>query len=259
MRKKTIICLISLFLIVNVFGIIGCGKDSNSNSNPGSKCLIYEKKYDNGKGYYVIVGVNDKDVMNIIIPNKYKKLPVCEIANNAFSNCALLQTVTIGNSVHTIGDYAFYFCSSLRTVNTITNITKIGNYSFYNCSSLTSIVVPSCVTRIGEGAFFNCTSLTSAIIASSITNSSLGDFAFQGCSALTDITIGAGINVIGMNVFSQCYSLSNAIFDDESKWKVTMSKDNRYGFIGGSSVSLVSPSDNAKLLRFTYVDYYWYK
>jgi hypothetical protein len=49
------------------------------------------------------------------------------------------MSVTIGNSVTSIGQYAFAWCSSLTSVTIGDNVTSIGNYAFYNCSSLTSV------------------------------------------------------------------------------------------------------------------------
>ena len=62
------------------------------------------------------------------------------------------------------------------------SVTSIGSYAFSNCSSLTSITIPDSVTEIGGGAFNNCRSLTSVTIPESVTE--IGWHAFKGCNNL---------------------------------------------------------------------------
>jgi len=70
-----------------------------------------------------------------------------------FQNCYGLTSVTIGNSVTSIGDYAFYGCSGLTSITIPNSVTSIGKYAFYYCSGLTSVTIPNSVTSIGNGAF----------------------------------------------------------------------------------------------------------
>ena len=48
-------------------------------------------------------------------------------------------SITIPNSVISIGDYAFCNCNGLTNITIPDSVTSIGNYAFYGCSSLTSI------------------------------------------------------------------------------------------------------------------------
>ena len=84
---------------------------------------------------------------------------------NAFRNCSSsLTSVTIGNSVTSIGSYAFSVCSSLTSVTIPESVTSIGDSAFYACSGLTSVTIPESVTSIGTSAFRNCTKLTQLIL-----------------------------------------------------------------------------------------------
>ena len=83
---------------------------------------------------------------------------------NAFENCSLLQSVTIGNSVETIGDGAFASCSSLKSVNILNSVKTIGSCAFHQCSSLQSVTIPNSVTSIGKWAFIDCDKLNQASI-----------------------------------------------------------------------------------------------
>ena len=77
----------------------------------------------------------------------------------AFYNCSSLTSITIPDSVTTIGANAFYSCSSLKSITIPDSVTSIGDYSFYDCKSLTSVTISDSVTRIGWDAFNACPSL----------------------------------------------------------------------------------------------------
>ena len=156
------------------------------------------------------------------------------IGYGAFRYCAGLTSVTIGNSVTSIGGYAFGGCSNLATVNwnaisctsagqsnypifdgcsklaTINignNVTTIPDYAFRDCTGLTSITIPNSVTSIGAGAFYGCSGLTSVTIGSGVT--SIGSSAFSGCIGLTSITIPNGVTSIGAGAFYGCSGLTS--------------------------------------------------
>ena len=94
---------------------------------------------------------------NIVIPEtvNYKNVSckVKTIYDNAFHNCSSLTSVTIPESVTSIGEYAFSKCSSLSSVTIPNSITFIENYAFQDCSDLISIAIPNSVTFIGSYAF----------------------------------------------------------------------------------------------------------
>ena len=108
------------------------------------------------------------------------------IRNDTVIDCRpSLTSVTIPNSVTSIGAEAFSGCYSLTSLTIGESVTSIGDKAFLNCSSLTSVTIPNSVTSIGERAFYRCSSLTSVTIPNNVT--SIGDEAFSNCSVLESI------------------------------------------------------------------------
>ena len=103
--------------------------------------------------------------------------------------------------ISSIGDKAFFDCSGLTSVTIPNSVTSIGDHAF-NGSGLTSITIPNSVTSIGDGAFFYCYRLTSFTIPNSVT--SIGDLAFYYCYRLTSITIPNSVTSIGNEAFYDC-------------------------------------------------------
>ena len=101
---------------------------------------------------------------------------VTSIGDYAFQYCQLMTNVTLGNGVTRIGSEAFYWCYSLPGVTLPNSLATIGTNAFENCLGLTNVTIPNSVTSISVQAFYYCSSLTSVTIPNSVT--SLGDSAF---------------------------------------------------------------------------------
>jgi hypothetical protein len=132
---------------------------------------------------------------------------VTSIGAGAFSNCTSLTSITIPESVTSIGINAFYGCTSLTSINIPEGVTSIDDGTFSDCTSLTSINIPESVTSIGIQAFYGCTSLTSINIPESVT--SIGSYVFQNCTSLTSINIPESVTSIGNYAFQNCTSLTS--------------------------------------------------
>ncbi len=108
-----------------------------------------------------------------------------------------MTSVTIPNSITSIGKYAFSRCYGLTSLVVDKNN---GTYdSRNNCNAIIetstnnlivgckNTTIPNSVTSIGEHAFEDCSRLTSVTIPNSVT--SIGYGAFSGCSGLTSVTV----------------------------------------------------------------------
>ena len=99
-------------------------------------------RYDYG-GYYVLTEYTGS-ATEVVIPDTYDddvhgELPIKEIAYGAFRGNTKLTSVTIGNSVTSIGFYAFRNCYGLTSVTIPDSVTSIGSYAFEYCTGLTEI------------------------------------------------------------------------------------------------------------------------
>ena len=77
--------------------------------------------------------------INNALVNKANITSAIEIKDEAFHNCTSLESVTIGDSVTSIGDWAFSSCSNLISMIIPNTVTNIGDYVFLDCKSLAKI------------------------------------------------------------------------------------------------------------------------
>ena len=176
-------------------------------------------EYDNA--YYI---GSEANPYMLLVKAKNKNITSCTIYENskfihteAFIGCEKLESITIPNSVISIGSNAFYKCQDLDNVY-ITDIVSWCNISFkdypfwyadnlyLNGELVTDLVIPEGVTSISDYAFRGCSNLTSITIPNSVT--SIGNEAFASCSSLTNITIPDSVTSIGENAFQNCNNLN---------------------------------------------------
>ena len=199
--------------------------------------LILPDNY-NGRQYgiYRDAFCNCGSLASITIPNSVTSIGVA-----AFSGCSSLIEVVIPNSVTSIGSSAFSGCSSLTEVTIPNSVTSIGDFVFFYCSGLTIISLPNSITSIGESAFYGCSGLTSITIPNSVT--SIKQYAFSGCSSLIEVVIPNSVTSIGYSAFNDCSSLIEITIPDS----VTS--------IGGGAFS-----DCSSLTKITFADTTtWYR
>lgn len=148
------------------------------------------------------------EITNLVIPDGVTSI------NCAFPGCRSITSVSIPNTVTTIGKRAFSGCTSLTSVIIPNSVTKIEFGAFAGCTGLTSVTIPNSVTSIGASAFNSCTHLTSVTIGNSVT--SIGDYAFNYCSGLNSITIPNSLTDMGYAVFQGCSGLTKVVSEMEN-------------------------------------------
>ncbi len=158
---------------------------------------------------------------------------VTSVYTNAFNGSSELKSITLPNTIASIGTGAFYGCTGLQSIQLdvanpyfvfisgilynksqsqiiccLTNtkgkidipqtVTTILTGAFYGCTGIKSVVIPNSVNTISSQAFYNCTGLTDVIIGDSTNTGnrasvSIQSTAFTGCSWLTTLSINVPI------------------------------------------------------------------
>jgi hypothetical protein len=140
-------------------------------------------------------------ITSITIPNT-----VASIGQGAFIDQIALASLTIPNSVTSIGASAFSGLSSMTELTISNSLTSISASAFSVDSSLETLSIPNSVISIGDAAFFNTTSLTSLYIPNSVI--SIGDYAFLFTTSLTTLIIPNSVTSIGGAAFASATSLT---------------------------------------------------
>ena len=147
---------------------------------------------------------------SIIIPSsvEYESTTyhVTSIGGLSFDGLGV-TSVTIPNSITSIGDEAFRDCHNLTSVILPDNNCNYGTFIFHGCTSLTSVVIPNSVESIPLGMFWNCIGLSSITLPNNLTG--IGSYAFMGCTSLVSFVIPNNVTYISEHAFIDCEKLTS--------------------------------------------------
>ena len=250
--KKAISIILCLLLIVYIFPIGTFAIDSESGScSADGDTVFWEMTSDGtltirGKGkmidypYPGAVPWDYDHVKMLVIESG-----VTHVSSYICYGDNYLQSVSLPDTITSIGENSFWGCTNLNDFVLPKNITSIGNRAFHSCDRLTSISFPKTVQYIGEGVLGYCNSLqkiyvdsgnlhytssdgvlytkdkktliafpakkdaVSYTIPAGVTR--IGEAAFADCDKLEIIDVPATVSSIGNNAFSYCYSLNEMV------------------------------------------------
>ena len=137
-------------------------------------------------------------IQSVTIPES-----VTSIGKSAFEDCSNLDSLTIKGVATSIGAYAFGSCTSLTSLSLVGSFQTIGDYAFVSCG-MTSLTIDATITSIEKYAF-SSRSLTSLSLTGNIQK--IGDYAFAYCTSLTSLSLTGNVQKIGDYAFYSCSSL----------------------------------------------------
>lgn len=156
-----------------------------------------------------IVMGSEKSVKEVTIPStityKGETYKVGYIAGSAFKDCYILTSITIPNSITTIGWNAFENCYKLKSISIPNSVTEIGRGAFFECKNLVSITIFNVAIKIGDYAFSNCKNLKQIIIPNKVTEGEIEDFKNRNKLAISK----------NINIKYSTYEESVSVIDSE--------------------------------------------
>ena len=264
MRSKRLISLLvavcMMITMLPLSAVTAFAEDTSSSTggtaSDGTDTYKYEYTVNDGNAtitkFLGPVGSANPNFYDIKIPSELGGHPVTGLGEYSFAAnpydghqgnplCSKIRSVTIPQSVTSIGKRAFDGCSALTTLSLGEKIKTIGNYAFENCTSLTGVTIPQSVTSIGYYAFEGCTNLNPLTIKGPIT--SMGNYAFAGSTYLTSLTLYDDIQTIGNFAFLGSTSLKT----------VTLPKNltsiGEYAFACCSELESITIPENVKTIN----------
>ncbi len=175
-----------------------------------------------------ITDFNNSKVENMVIPSHIDGYLVTAIDGRAFNNCSLLKTITIPESVSSIGT-AFLrsetSCKLLekiivdqdnttyKSVNGVlyyvgqSHFIKSPMLLWYPANKSGKVDILEGTQEIGEYAFSGCIKPSSIVVPNSVTK--IGGYAFNGCTSLKSISLPNSLTSIGSYVFMDCTGLES--------------------------------------------------
>lgn len=201
---------------------------------------------------------DDSDVVSVTLPNT-----ITSIGSNAFTCSNLLTTINIPSSVTLIGSGAFYG-TGIKDPIIVNNMfvymppsfqgsyeipkgtTEIIGFAFADCKELTEIFIPNEVTTIGERAFSGCSKLKYVIVPKGVFY--IQSSTFSGCTALEEVLLPNTVIEIGKWAFARS-GLRTMIIPPSVTYSIS-----DYAFDGCSSLqSLTFPAGctNCRLWAFS--------
>lgn len=127
-----------------------------------------------------------------------------------------IHTVVVEPGITETCSSLFSGLINLTSVSLPDTLETLGNNAFNGCTALTSVTLPDSLETIGGGAFANCTALSYVYIPASVVT--IGGGAFTNCTSLTSITIPPSVRTVGGSAFYQCHALKSVYISDLKAW-----------------------------------------
>lgn len=149
----------------------------------------------------------------------------------AFQGCDKITSLTMPETLYSVGNNAFQNCKKLTTLGNVPNLTTISNDAFENCYVLTGldfkntkltsigarafryaglqdcIEFPSTLTTIGERAFYQLKLTKTIVFAPDAQIEHIGEYVFFQAKTVKAFSLSENVKTFGTNPFEGCEAL----------------------------------------------------
>ncbi len=203
---KKIVLIVTLLLMVV---LCSCSEESTVHRKESP---VEDFEYEMYEGEIIITGYKGTD-RKIYIPSKINGRLVTKIGEKAFDG---------------------YDMTSITIPDTVVSI---GRYAFHRCSCLTKVVFSDKLETISDGAFWYCGKLTEVLFPESLQK--IGAYAFSDCDALTKVRFSEGLQYLGEESFANCGNLESLRIPDNTDMRMSV-RTQAIGYYGYAT-TFVSP------------------
>lgn len=216
--------LVSIAVLAYDFEVDGIYYNKLSDTEVETTWKTY---FDSGNIFEITDYVGD-----VVVPETVtyegKTYKVTAIGEKTFQNCFQVTSISLPQSVTSIGAKAFSTTRGLtKDIILPDGVTSIGYDAFgeahikslvipdgvteipygicYGTRTIRSVKIPDTVTSIGDRAFMFCDTLETVKLPSKLT--SIGEYAFDYCDKFERIELPDNLRKIGDNAFINCHNL----------------------------------------------------
>ncbi len=111
-----------------------------------------------------------------------------------------LTKIVVKSGITHIGSCAFFNCFNVKSVSLPNTLVSIGSDAFSAMSGLTSLTIPDSVTTLSARCFDGCYRLESIQLSSSLTK--IPANCFSSCSSIRTLTVPEGVEIIHGSAFA---------------------------------------------------------
>ncbi len=138
----------------------------------------------------------DESTSALVIPGEVSDgtttYTVVSVGDEAF-RLAGLQSVSLPESVRSIGREAFSFNMLMTECALPSGLQSVGDYAFRRCFSAV-LNLPPTMTHVGEGAFWECSKISEVTLPA---GAEIGPNAFMYCTGVTTLTLAGAPSSVG--------------------------------------------------------------
>ncbi len=181
---------------------------------------------------------------DVVIPDEVVSIESLAFTGDTETINTEVTSVTLGGGTVTLKDSAFYHCEALTTITLSDSLTTIGASAFAD-TAITEMTIPASVTDVAGGAFAGAAALTAISVDASNTAYTSEDgilfdvekttiVAYPANKEGTEYTVSAPITTIGAGAFASAVNLQAVVLSES----VTAIEDD--AFAGCSALGTIT-------------------